>query len=433
MADISKITLPDGSSYDIKDTVARASSSNLFVVKYGVTTWSQVEDALGTDKVIIATLNDDVYSFAGLDEDDTFWFTHITFQYQAGYLSLSSNDTWTIGAHAYSDTMTSWYGTSATAASTAAKTVTATNLSTGYSLRKGNIISVKFTYANTANAPTLNIASTGAKAIWYKGTVTSSSNKFTWRAGDIVTFVYNGSIYEAISVNTLALNDITFVEYGVSTEAEVYAAQGNGKLVIAFDRNNTKRCAPLVYYSPASKYVFSFVDQDGSVELWQLSDNGTNTWSVSTGSYYVPKTRTVNGKALSSNVTLATSDITNDSGYITASDDITGTSANVTGTVGVIHGGTGKTTWTANYAVITGSSATGAFQQRAITNNTATSTAITASTNLVTMNTLRYAINRTTSVAAADTNYTTYMARGESLVTTDTTPTNNGEIAWVYG
>ena len=42
-------------------------------------------------------------------------------------------------------------------------------------------------------------------------------------------------------------------------------------------------------------------------------------------------------------------------------------------------------------------------------------------------------LNRTTKVNAADTNYTTYMARGEALFSTETTPTVNGCIAWQYG
>ena len=42
-------------------------------------------------------------------------------------------------------------------------------------------------------------------------------------------------------------------------------------------------------------------------------------------------------------------------------------------------------------------------------------------------------LNRTTNVNAADTNYTTYMARGEALFSTETTPTVNGCIAWQYG
>lgn len=42
-------------------------------------------------------------------------------------------------------------------------------------------------------------------------------------------------------------------------------------------------------------------------------------------------------------------------------------------------------------------------------------------------------LNRTTNVNAADTNYTTYMARGEALFSSETTPTVNGCIAWQYG
>lgn len=41
-------------------------------------------------------------------------------------------------------------------------------------------------------------------------------------------------------------------------------------------------------------------------------------------------------------------------------------------------------------------------------------------------------LNRTTNVNAADTNYSTYMARGEALFSSETTPTVNGAIAWQY-
>ena len=42
-------------------------------------------------------------------------------------------------------------------------------------------------------------------------------------------------------------------------------------------------------------------------------------------------------------------------------------------------------------------------------------------------------LNRTTNVNASDANYTTYMSRGEALFSTETTPSVNGCIAWVYG
>jgi hypothetical protein len=42
-------------------------------------------------------------------------------------------------------------------------------------------------------------------------------------------------------------------------------------------------------------------------------------------------------------------------------------------------------------------------------------------------------LNRTTNVNASDSNYTTYMARGEALFSAETTPSVNGCIAWQYG
>ena len=85
----------------------------------------------------------------------------------------------------------SWYGTSSTAAGTTAKTVTCAN----FRLQAGALISIAFTTANTATAPTLNVNSTGAKAIYLNNAVTSASNLLTWDAGEQMTFIYSGSYY----------------------------------------------------------------------------------------------------------------------------------------------------------------------------------------------------------------------------------------------
>lgn len=103
---------------------------------------------------------------------------------------------------------------------------------------------------------------------------------------------------------------------------------------------------------------------------------------------------------------------------------------NTTGALPVANGGTGATSLTSGYAII--GNGTSAVTTRAITNITATTTALTANTNLITANTLRYLVNRTTSVAAADTSYTTYMARGAALVSSATNPSYNGQITWQY-
>ena len=51
---------------------------------------------------------------------------------------------------------------------------------------------------------------------------------------------------------------------------------------------------------------------------------------------------------------------------------------------------------------------------------------------LLTSDDLNTALNRTTAVNEADTKYTTIMARGSSLNSSETTPTVNGAIAWIY-
>ena len=83
------------------------------------------------------------------------------------------------------------YGTCSTAAATAAKVVSCT----GFKLATGSKISVKFTVTNTAASPTLNVNSTGAKAIRYRGSAISAGNL---AANRVYTFVYDGTAYELI-------------------------------------------------------------------------------------------------------------------------------------------------------------------------------------------------------------------------------------------
>ena len=59
--------------------------------------------------------------------------------------------------------------------------------------------------------------------------------------------------------------------------------------------------------------------------------------------------------------------------------------------------------------------------------------AAVAGTDYTTPANVKGYIGRTTAVTAADTGYTQYMARGESLNATEVTPAVNGAIAWQYG
>ena len=83
------------------------------------------------------------------------------------------------------------FGTCSTAAATAAKVVSCS----GFTLVTGAIITVKFTVTNTAASPTLNVNSTGAKSIRYRGSAISAGYL---AANRTYTFVYDGTNYELI-------------------------------------------------------------------------------------------------------------------------------------------------------------------------------------------------------------------------------------------
>ena len=83
------------------------------------------------------------------------------------------------------------YDTCSTAAGTAEKTVSAGD----FALETGAMVVVKFTNTNTAANPTLNVSSTSAKAIYYKGAAIPASYL---KAGCVYQFVYNGTQWDTI-------------------------------------------------------------------------------------------------------------------------------------------------------------------------------------------------------------------------------------------
>lgn len=84
---------------------------------------------------------------------------------------------------------TAVYGTSLTGATTTAKDITCAN----FVLFNGARIQVTFSNANTINAPSLNVNSTGAKPIKIGTTNVSDTNPLYWSAGAKIEFVYDGT------------------------------------------------------------------------------------------------------------------------------------------------------------------------------------------------------------------------------------------------
>ena len=84
------------------------------------------------------------------------------------------------------------YATCDTAAGTVAKVA---SLAAGtLSLKAGATVAVKFTYANTASSPTLNIAGTGTKAMYIQGV-----RDVYWTDGATVAFTYDGANWRVAS------------------------------------------------------------------------------------------------------------------------------------------------------------------------------------------------------------------------------------------
>lgn len=93
------------------------------------------------------------------------------------------------------------YATCSTAAATAAKVVTLTG--TTWKLTKGSMIAVKFTNTNTAENPTLNVNSTGAKPVYYNTAVITTSNLgYAGTANRVANYVYDGTNYVFIGWST---------------------------------------------------------------------------------------------------------------------------------------------------------------------------------------------------------------------------------------
>lgn len=109
------------------------------------------------------------------------------------YLTQGSNGPeWT---QFYNAKFGSGYGTCSTAAATTAKVGTLD----AFVLKKGGVAALKFTYANTKASATLNINSTGAKPIFWRGAAITAD--YIIEAGDTVSFMYDGTRYHIISID----------------------------------------------------------------------------------------------------------------------------------------------------------------------------------------------------------------------------------------
>lgn len=193
------------------------------------------------------------------------------------------------------------YGYCTTAAATVAKVVTVSPAVTA--LTAGLCIAVKFQYANTGSNPTLNVNGLGAKAIKRYGTTAAgTSAAANWNANSVVILVYDGTYWMLADWNNTTYSGMTDAEYqaGTSTTNRLITP---ARLKAAIELH-----APVQSVNGATG--------DVTVNVPTKTSDLTNDSGFLTSA---PVT-SVNGQtgAVTINVPTKTSDLTNDSGYITS-------------------------------------------------------------------------------------------------------------------
>ena len=127
------------------------------------------------------------------------------------------------------------YATCDTAAGTVAKVA---SLAAGtLSLKAGATVAVKFTYANTASSPTLNIAGTGAKAMYIQGV-----RDVYWNAGATVSFTYDGTNWRVSSEPVYASSAIIGNPSGfnIYMDGSIIYMRNGTTVLAAFSASNTR-------------------------------------------------------------------------------------------------------------------------------------------------------------------------------------------------
>lgn len=159
------------------------------------------------------------------------------------------------------------YGDCTTAAATAAKVVSISN----FSLYTGATISVRFVYGNTAASPSLNVNSTGGKAVVVNGSATPSADLVKWGAYATCRFTYDGTYWRFVGSDNDVVR-ISSAETSITNNAEAILLRATKTEAAALSSTNDNLIAynpdpmtrlPLVYTGRAATY-YPLTAHDGT-------------------------------------------------------------------------------------------------------------------------------------------------------------------------
>ena len=173
------------------------------------------------------------------------------------------------------------YGVSSTAAGTITKTVSVT----GFALAAGAQVKVKFTNAQEADSVLLNVSSTGAKTVMLDTATAAGAG--AWGAGEVVTFVYDGTNYIIAGV-TKGEMDTKLEDYALTDGAYENMTVGNAEQLVSTVMTEDK--VPYVFRTSGGSADIGNRENDmlvgGTVGWNQLVQNGnfaSTSWWIPAG------------------------------------------------------------------------------------------------------------------------------------------------------
>ena len=337
------------------------------IAEYGVDTYSNLIDAIENNKTVICKIsaeesinpaNNDIYLSLIMDvTSNSIVFSNSmtlgpnTNGFELWVAAINSNSEWHFtNNEIYNDLSGGYvYATSQSAASSEDKTAM-----TG-SIVEDNLFAlviVKFHYGNTANSINLRLDSGSYKPVYYRSVQTSSSNKLTWDAEDVVIFMELEDKFAYVTTmptNISAFNNdagyittetdptvpswakastkpsYTYTEVGAAAASHSHGYVGSGgtvssesaiengdKLVIIDSGDNNKIAkSTLTFDRSSASTKHNYLSAWGTWESIPVTDvtvGGTSV--VSSGVAAVPVIPT------------KVSDLTNDSGFVTTDEKL---------------------------------------------------------------------------------------------------------------
>lgn len=192
---------------------------------------------------------------------------------------LRNDGTWATPSGGGTGRQSTYYTTCSTAAGTAAKVITIS----GWTLTAGDILGVRFQYANTAATPTLKVNGTTKSIYVGNSAPNSTTNPLRWNAYDMVYFQYDGTYFRYITkapLKTCLYNNSTGTTDAVTLS--VTAANFNFMRIYFKKSSGQNQCSSVDVFSPNQKYanLTVFEPDSGNSAMWFASRtvyiNGTS-------------------------------------------------------------------------------------------------------------------------------------------------------------